>query len=194
MVCGIYVLYALGAWAMLARHDPELLAERLKASPVQEGQPGWDRALMIAMLVAGIGVLLVPGLDVVRFGWSEALPVPLEIAAMVLHIPGLLLVGWTMSTNTFLARVVKIDEERGHSVITTGPYAWVRHPMYLAVVVLLLAFPLALGSRWGLIPAGAMVAALVIRTALEDRALHRGLEGYASYARTTRYRLVPGIW
>jgi protein-S-isoprenylcysteine O-methyltransferase Ste14 len=194
VLCGIYALYAVSAVGMLARHDPALLAERLRASPVQQGQPGWDSALMIALIVVGVAVLAVPGLDVVRFGWSERLPVAVEVLALVAHVPAFLWIGWVMWTNTFLARVVKVDEARGHTVITTGPYAWVRHPMYVGVLVAVLAMPLALGSRWGVVPAVAMGALLVARTALEDRMLHRSLEGYAAYAEQTRYRLVPGLW
>lgn len=130
----------------------------------------------------------------VRFGWSEPFPVWLEIAAMVVHLPCFLLILFVMRENTYLSRVVKIDEKRGHEVITTGPYAIVRHPMYTAVITMVLAMPIALGSRWGLIPAATMVVLLLARTALEDRTLHQELTGYQDYAEKTRYRLIPGIW
>ena len=99
-----------------------------------------------------------------------------------------------MKENTYLSRVVKIDVERGHELITTGPYAFVRHPMYSAVIVMLLAFPIALGSWIALAPAVAMTLLWIVRTALEDRTLHQELADDPAYAQRTRYRLVPGIW
>lgn len=193
-VIGIYLAWAIGLVVFLLRHDPALLSERMKGSPVQAGQKGWDKVIMVGMVVVGIPLLLLPGFDVVRFGWSSRLPVWLELAAMVLHVPCLVGVSWVMKENTYLARVVKVDEARGHSVITTGPYAIVRHPMYACVLPLLLAMPVALGSRWTLIPAVLMGAMLVWRTALEDRTLHAELAGYPEYAAKTRFRLIPGVW
>lgn len=193
-VIAIYLLWAIALVVFLLRHDPALLAERMKGSPVQEGQKGWDKVVMVGMLVVGIALLLVPGFDVVRFGWSTRLPLWAEVTGMALHLPCLLGVMWVMRENTYLSRVVKIDEERGHSVITTGPYAIVRHPMYAFVLPLLLAMPLALGSRWGMVAGAAMGVLLVWRTALEDRTLHAELDGYPEYAKETRYRLVPGVW
>lgn len=193
-VIGIWAAFAVAATVFLSRHDPALLAERLKPSPVQKEQTTWDKMLMLLFLLAGIGIYVVPGFDVVRFGWSEPLPLWIKILAVLVHAPGLLFIGWVMRENTYLSRVVKIDEERGHRVITTGPYALVRHPMYSAVIVLVFAVPLALGSRYGLIPAALTVALLTVRTWLEDRTLHAELPGYPEYARKTRYRLIPGIW
>lgn len=99
-----------------------------------------------------------------------------------------------MRENTYLSQVVKIDKERGHHVITTGPYALVRHPMYTVVIVLLFAVPVALGSRFALILAVFLTVLLIVRTCLEDRTLHIELEGYVEYANKTHYRLIPGIW
>lgn len=190
----VYLGYAIGIGLYLSRHDPALLAERLKASPVQQGQKGWDKVVMSVMVVAGLSLMIVPGLDVVRFGWSEPLPLWVRLAGLLVQVPAFFFVGLVMRENTFLARVVKIDAGRGHGVITTGPYALVRHPMYLAVLVIIVAMPLALGSRYGLIPALVMAALLVLRTGLEDRTLHHELAGYPEYAQKTRFRLIPGIW
>jgi protein-S-isoprenylcysteine O-methyltransferase Ste14 len=99
-----------------------------------------------------------------------------------------------MHANTYLAPVVKIDHEREQLVITDGPYAIVRHPMYSAIIVLVIAFPTALGSRFGLIPALLLVLLLVIRTIFEDRTLRTELPGYPEYTSVTRYRLIPGVW
>lgn len=191
---GIYVVYAVIMGIYLMRNDPALLAERLKASPVQADQAAWDKVLSVLMLIAGFGILLVPGFDVIRCHWSERLPSWVEITAMAVHLPCFVVVGWVMRENTFLSRVVKIDKARGHQVITSGPYAIVRHPMYTAVIVMVFAMPLALGSRYGLIPAAVMAALIVVRTVLEDRELYAELAGYSEYAQATRYRLVPGLW
>ena len=149
---------------------------------------------MLLMFIPGLGLYTIPGFDVVRFGWSEPLPVWIEITAMALHLPAFVFIGWVMRENTYLSRVEKIADERGQQVITTGPYALVRHPMYSAVIVLVCAVPVALGSRIGLIPAVFMVVLLMVRTYLEDRMLYKESPGYAEYTKITRYRLIPGTW
>jgi protein-S-isoprenylcysteine O-methyltransferase Ste14 len=118
----------------------------------------------------------------------------MRIAAFIIQIPCFIGLGWVMRENTYLAQVVKIDEQRGHHVITTGPYALVRHPMYTIVIILFFAVPVALGSRYALILAVFLILLLIIRTYLEDRTLHDELYGYAEYAKQTPYRLIPGIW
>jgi protein-S-isoprenylcysteine O-methyltransferase Ste14 len=99
-----------------------------------------------------------------------------------------------MATNRFYSRYVRIQTERGHTVVMTGPYRFVRHPGYVGIIVFMLASGLALGSLWALIPAGILVVILVVRTGLEDRTLQAELPGYKEYARHVRYRLVPGVW
>ncbi len=193
-VVGLWLGYAVAMTILLSRHDPALLSERLKASPVQKGQKTWDKVVMVLMLFVGFGLYIVPGFDVVRFGWSAPFPAWVEILAMSLHLPGFVFLAWVMRENTYLSRVVKIDQERGQQVITTGPYALVRHPMYSAVIIMVFAVPVALGSRFGLIPAALMVALLIVRTYFEDRTLHSELPGYSDYTDNTRYRLFPGIW
>lgn len=191
---GAWLTFVITMAVLLRRHDPALLAERMKSGPVQEGQKTWDKVLLSLMFLAGFGNYIIPGLDVMRFGWSEPFPVWIKALALAAHVPCFLFIGWVMYENTFLSPVVKIDDERGHQVITTGPYALVRHPMYSAIIILLFALPVALGSRFGLIPAALMAALLIVRTYLEDRTLHEELSGYPEYAKTTRYRLIPGIW
>ena len=149
---------------------------------------------MLLMFFTSFGIYIIPGFDVVRFGWSQPLPIWIKVIAMVLHLPGFLFLSWVMMTNTYLSPVVKIDSNRNHRVITDGPYAIVRHPMYTVVIVLIFAVPVALGSRFALIPALLMALIFIVRTQLEDRTLHRELTGYPEYANKTRYRLVPGIW
>jgi protein-S-isoprenylcysteine O-methyltransferase Ste14 len=162
--------------------------------PLHKDQKIWDKVIMLLFFIAGIGLYLVPGFDVVRYEWSESLPLWMKVLAMLVHLPCFVLLAWVMRENTYLSQVVKIDEERGHTVITTGPYALVRHPMYIVVFVLLFAVPVALGSRFALILAMFLTVLLIVRTYLEDRTLHAELEGYPEYAKKTPYRLIPGIW
>ena len=190
----LWTLFGVVITPYLMKRDPALLAERLKMVPLHKDQKVWDKVLMSLFFVAGISLYIIPGFDVVRYEWSDPLPVWLEISAMVLHLPCFVLLGWVMRENTFLAQVVKIDKERGHHVITTGPYALVRHPMYTVVIILLFAVPVALGSRFALILAVFLTILLIVRTYLEDRTLHTELDGYEEYAMKTRYRLLPGIW
>jgi len=96
--------------------------------------------------------------------------------------------------NTYLSRVVEVQEERGHKVITTGPYKIVRHPMYFAIIILYICHCLALGSLYALIPCTGVIITIVIRNSYEDKMLHEQLEGYKEYAQKTRYKLLPGIW
>ena len=190
----LWTCFVVSMTMYLSRHDPALLAERMKLVPLQEGQKGWDKVLMSLFLIAGLALYITPGFDVLRYQWSESLPVWMEATAMILHLPCFFLLAWVMRENTYLSQVVKIDDARGHKVITTGPYALVRHPMYTTVIVLLFAVPVALGSRFGLIPAVILTIILIVRTHFEDRSLHLELAGYPEYAKQTAYRLIPGIW
>ena len=194
VVIALWTVYDFTMTSYLLRHDPALLKERLRFVPIHQEQKSWDKVLMLMFFIAGIGLYLVPGFDVIRFGWSESLPMWMKVVGMVVQIPCFVLLGWVMRENTYLSQVVKIDEARGHQVITTGPYALVRHPMYTIVIVLLFAMPIALGSRYALILSVFLSVLLVVRTYLEDRTLHEELEGYVEYAEKTRYRLLPGIW
>jgi protein-S-isoprenylcysteine O-methyltransferase Ste14 len=194
VLVGIWTVFVVASAIFLSRHDPALLAERMKLMPLQKEQKLWDKMLMSLFFIAAIGLYIIPGFDVVRYEWSEPLPVWLEVFAMIVHPPCFLFLGWVMRENTYLSVVVKIDDKRGHQVITTGPYALVRHPMYTAMIVLLFAVPVALGSRFGLIPAAVLIVLLIVRTHFEDCTLHAELAGYREYAKQTHYRLIPGIW
>ena len=185
--------------AVLAAHplllipiNPELLAEREQGFR-GEGVKGWDRWL--AGLAAGMvfPMWVVAGLDL-RFGWTGAMPLALHLGGLLAHVLGYALFLWAMVSNAFFAEGVRIQEERGHTVATGGPYRYVRHPGYAGAVVAGLATPFLLGSLWTLIPAGISAALYVLRTALEDRTLREELPGYAEYAQRTGYRLLPGLW
>jgi len=178
----------------LLRYDPALLMERLKLVPLHKEQKPWDKGIMLLFLIASIGLYIIPGFDVLRYGWSESLPLWMRGIAMLIHLPCFVFLGWVMRENTYLSQVVKIDKQRGHHVITSGPYALVRHPMYTIMIILLFAVPVALGSRFALLPAVFLTLLLIVRTYFEDRALYTELDGYPEYTRQTVYRLIPGIW
>lgn len=172
-------------------HDPELLKDRLKFA--KKSAKGWDKVMIFVSMPFYILYLVIPGFDAVRYQWSHV-PVWAKVACFILLVVSFLWISWIMKENTFLSRFVEIQKERGHKVITTGPYKFVRHPMYIGAPIILICLPLALGSFYALIPAAFCVLYVVIRTYLEDKTLHKELEGYVEYAQRTKYRLIPGIW
>jgi len=170
--------------------NPELVVERARF----RGKRDLDRALAGVMALYGpAGICIVAGLDV-RFGWSPGIPLALLIAALAVMVLGSLLTTWAMASNRFFYGILRIAKDRGHTVATSGPYRYVRHPGYVGIIAFDLAMPLILGSLWALIPAGLTTCIIILRTALEDRALHEELEGYREYAQRVRYRLLPGVW
>lgn len=148
---------------------------------------------MLTGTIISIPFLILPGIDAVRYRWSQ-IAMPIKTAGFAAIIASFILIFYVMRENTYLSRVVEIQKDRGHKVITTGPYRYVRHPMYVGVIILLVSVPLALGSLWALVPGVALTIIIIIRTHLEDKTLHAELEGYKAYAGKVRYRLVPGIW
>jgi protein-S-isoprenylcysteine O-methyltransferase Ste14 len=175
---------------VLVTRNRELVAARLQ---LERGATQWDKVL--SALLAGLWVLalVVAGLDE-RWHWSPPLPASLHLAAVVLLVAGDLLLLWAMAVNRFFSKIVRIQRERGHWVVTNGPYRYLRHPGYVGWISMWAAIPLILGSLWALVPVGVAVAGMVVRTALEDRLLRAELEGYAEYAGRVRYRLLPGVW
>ena len=153
----------------------------------------FDKVIMPLIVVTFFLFPVVAGLDAGRFTWSHV-AWKAFFAGLPLYFLGFLLVPWTMIVNPYLEKTVRIQEERGHRVVKSGPYAVVRHPMYAGVILQSLAVPLLLGSLWSYVPVAATICLFVVRTALEDRTLRNELPGYADYAMSTRYRLLPGIW
>jgi protein-S-isoprenylcysteine O-methyltransferase Ste14 len=186
----LFFAASLGLYAWLRRRDPGLVAERQQAGP---GVERWDRVLMGLYTILLLTLPIVAGLDAARFGWS-APSLGVQILGWLLLVAGLAIVAWTMAANTYLSERVRIQEDRGHRVVTGGPYRYVRHPMYVGVILALLGAPLALASLWALIPGAACALLFVVRTALEDRTLREKLPGYRAYAGRVRYRLLPGVW
>jgi protein-S-isoprenylcysteine O-methyltransferase Ste14 len=193
-------LFALQAYALLwgvfligsaVASDPELVHERLHPGP------GARESLLVATLIAAgiwLSHLLVAGLDVGRMHWSDSVPRALQLTGFAGLAGSLALGQWASRANPFFSSVVRIQNERGHRVISTGPYRYVRHPGYASAVVMVLSSGLALGSWLSLAPSAFAIAALVIRTQFEERVLCECLPGYEAYARRVAYRLLPGVW
>ena len=187
---GSYVLVILTVGVWVTSKHPDVVNERGK---IAHNAKSWDKVLMTIYSVILLVLLAVAGLDAGRYGWS-AMPIALQIGGYLALLLAMALSYWAMAVNPFLSTVVRIQDDRGHYVVTSGPYRYVRHPMYSAILVMWPGIALELGSWLALIPAVVIVIVFVIRTALEDRTLQAELPGYAEYAQRTRYRLVPGVW
>ncbi len=182
--------FALGIW--LARTDPALLRARLSAR-FHRDQRLWDRVFMACAGAGYIAWLVLAGLDARRYRWSS---VPLWAQGFGALLIALCMVGaWLVfRTNSYAAPQVRIQAERGQTVVTTGPYRFVRHPMYAAAILYFLGVPLLLGSLWALLPVPLFVAAFAGRVIGEERLLLQALPGYDAYRHKVRFRLVPGLW
>ncbi len=185
----VYVIYL--AIMALFIHDRDLIKER---SQTPADAKAWDRKLIKVYGLCTLTTFFVSGLDIGRFNQTPHVPPLLQIIALSAGILSLGLISWAMRTNTFFSTVVRIQSDRGHHVINTGPYRYVRHPGYVAMIGSILATPLVLGSVWGLIPAALAAGIIVARTVAEDRTLQAELPGYAAYTRQVHYRLLPKIW
>jgi protein-S-isoprenylcysteine O-methyltransferase Ste14 len=187
---GVYVLALVVAAAILIPRSPEMVAAR---SEIRKDAKGWDKWLALVMAIfTWPGIVIVAGLDE-RYGWSSV-PVAAQIAGAAAFIAGYAQFLWAMISNVHFEMFVRIQHDRGHQVMTGGPYRIVRHPAYLGQVISLLGMPFFLDSLWTLIGVAGGIAVIIIRTAIEDRTLHAELEGYREFASRTRYRLLPGIW
>jgi len=171
--------------------DPGLVEERTQ---IKEGVKEWDKRItVIGSVLYPLAIFIVAGLDA-RHGWSPRVPLMLQVAALVAAAVGNLISIWATAVNRFYSRWVRIQKERGHVVISDGPYRYLRHPGYLGQIIFSLASTLALGSLWALIPGSLFAMLLVVRTALEDRTLQDELDGYKEYTQRVRHRLIPHIW
>jgi protein-S-isoprenylcysteine O-methyltransferase Ste14 len=153
----------------------------------------WDKILAPLVALGGGLIPLVVGLDEL-LNWSPAFSIRIKIIALAIILTGYIWGSYALIQNRFFSGMVRIQSDRGHQVITSGPYRWMRHPGYAGAICTYLATPLFLDSGWAFIPAVFLVIALVIRTSLEDKVLHVELEGYSEYADKVRYRLFPGVW
>ncbi len=174
----------------LRRVNPEVITARTTA---HKGTKRWDLFLLGILFPTMMAILILAALDDGRFHWFR---VPWWLCGIgyVLLILGFAGVTWALSVNKFFERTVRIQTDRGHTVVDTGPYAIVRHPGYVATCLVCAGMSLSLGSVWALIPASLSCGVLMVRTVWEDRTLQEELTGYKEYAQRVRYKLVPGVW
>jgi protein-S-isoprenylcysteine O-methyltransferase Ste14 len=179
VVAGLYLLCV----------NPEVVLARIR---FHRGTKGWDRILLCFLLPAVYALFLVAALDYARH-W---LPLSWWVCGIgyVLFLLGISIVTWAEAVNKFFEKTVRIQKDRGHKVIDTGPYALVRHPGYVGFMLFFVGSALCLGSMWALIPAVLASALLVLRTQWEDQTLQTELPGYQEYAKRVRYKLIPGVW
>jgi protein-S-isoprenylcysteine O-methyltransferase Ste14 len=175
---------------LLLRFNPELMAERL--NPPKGAKP-WDRAILSLLRITQLVRYILAGLDQ-RHGWTVGFPIAAQLTGLVVCVLSYALLAWAMTSNAFFSQIVRIQSERGHAVVTQGPYRYVRHPGYVGMILFEPAMSFLLASWWSLLASGLCSILIILRTALEDRTLQVELTGYVDYARQVRYRLIPGIW
>jgi protein-S-isoprenylcysteine O-methyltransferase Ste14 len=169
--------------------DRSLIRERLRPGP-----GGMDKALIYWGKLLMLATLLIAGWDVGRYHWSDTVPLGLQIVSLVGFSLGIGVMTWAMVVNRFFSSVVRLQKDRGHHLVTSGPYSVVRHPGYAGGIVSVPLFGLAVGSWLAALPMLAFSLLMLRRTVIEDRFLQENLEGYADYARRVRHRLLPGVW
>jgi protein-S-isoprenylcysteine O-methyltransferase Ste14 len=189
----VYLSIFMGASFLITLYllstDPALLERRLSGGPIAEKRPT-QKFIMLCTSIGFVALLVVPGFDH-RFGWSTV-PLSVVVAGEVLVAIGFFLIALVYRENTFTSATIEIAENQ--KVISTGPYAIVRHPMYASASLYLLGTPVALGSYWGLVPLAAMMPFLIWRLFDEERLLAKDLPGYTDYQKRVRHRLVPFLW
>ncbi len=186
---GLFVFSILTAGVYVGRKHPEIVNERGRRS---ENTKPFDKVFGALTIPLGLGAFAVAGLDH-RFDWS-IVPLWMQIVGFIGLLPSAFMPYWVMYVNAYAATTVRVETERGHHVVTDGPYRYVRHPMYITTIIGCLFDPFAFGSWWMAVPTATLAILFIWRTANEDRTLRAELPGYEEYARQTRYRLVPGLW
>ncbi len=184
----ILVSVGMGLWIALSI-DKGLAAERARPGPGGVDHFTWHFS-------TGFFALhwIIAPLDVGRFHWSDTIPFPFQLFGLIVFALFGGLTIWAVVVNRFFSPVVRLQEDRGHHLVTLGPYKFIRHPGYLGMVISVPASGLALGSWWAMLPAVGYALIILRRAAIEDRFLRRHLNGYDGYADAVRYRLLPGLW
>ena len=175
----------------VGRRNPALLARR--SAEDGAGAMRWEKLLVPLVSLAPMAMAVVAGLHW-RFGWPGQIGLGWGLAALGPVLAASAFVCWAMAENPFFSRTVRLQPELGHGVVAGGPYRFVRHPGYFGSLIANLGFPVLLGSAWACLPMVVGLAALVVRTRLEDAMLVKSLPGYAAYAAEVRHRLIPGLW
>jgi protein-S-isoprenylcysteine O-methyltransferase Ste14 len=190
----LFILVTVGASIVvslyLRRANPDVIAGRVNR---HRGTKSWDKVCAGLIIAAIILIVPIAALDDGRLHWLS-MPLWVCVLGYALLIAGIAGLTWAESVNKFFEPTVRIQTDRGHKVIDTGPYAIVRHPGYVSAFLLFIGMPLALGSFWALIPAVFACLVMIVRTVLEDRTLQNELPGYKEYAQRVKFRLIPGVW
>jgi protein-S-isoprenylcysteine O-methyltransferase Ste14 len=189
-VIAVWLAWFIVMDTIILRLNPSLMAERLHPP---KGAKSWDRAIVSILRLIQLARYVLAGLDQ-RFGWTGGFALSAQIGALIMCVLSYGLFGWAMATNLYFSQVVRIQAERGHTVVSNGPYHFVRHPGYVGALLFELSLGVLLASWWALFAGVLCVILFIIRTAFEDRTLQGELPGYADYANRVRYRLLPGIW
>ena len=189
---GVLAIHLIAHPLLLLPRNPELLVEREKGFLDKEVRH-WDKRL--TSLAGGLMMLtwVVAGLDY-RFQWTEELSLKYHLGGLLVTVLGYGIFMGAMTTNAFFSEGVRIQKERGHVVVTSGPYEYVRHPGYVGTILTSFGTPFLLGSLWAVVPAVVLAGVIVVRTGLEDRMLQEELAGYKEYAQQTQARLLPKVW
>jgi len=187
---GVFLGIVACAVSYLWRVNPEVVVAR---SSSHKGTKRWDKILVFFLLLSFYAIVPVAALDDGRFHWF---PVPWWACGIgyILFLAGMGIVTWAQAVNKFFEVMVRIQTDRGHKVIDTGPYAVVRHPGYVGGIPFSVGIALCLGSLWALLPAGAASLLMILRTQLEDQTLQAELAGYKEYTQRVRFKLIPGVW
>ena len=192
MAWAYMVILTASTVVLLVLGDREMLLVRANK---EKGAKTWDPFLAnMSFILFWPGSSVVAGLDYGRLHFSPPIPLPIRLIALFAFTFGLAFAVWAMLANKFFVKFVQIQTDREHTVITNGPYAYVRHPGYAGSFLAFIVLPVALGSLLALLPALAGLSLWIVRTYLEDRTLHKELDGYSQYASRVRWRLIPGIW
>jgi len=186
----LYIIFLLSVMIWGFRNSPDLLQER---SQLASNVKSWDRMINIFYTMLVVSLLVIAGLDTGRFRWSQ-MPAGFQAGGILGLVGTGWVIWWTIKENAFASRWARIQSDRGQVVVSSGPYHYVRHPMYSALIFLFPCVSLELGSWWGFLPAGLIVILFIGRTALEDHMLQDELPGYREYAARVPYRLIPRIW
>ncbi len=188
-----YVIMSTSIMAYLYFKNPALLAERFR-QPGTGGEKKWDEYFLLAMGLAFFAWVIIMPLDAKRYGWTSGFPAWLKVLGGIGLLVALFFLYRAFTDNPFLSPLVRIQRERGHKVITTGVYGFVRHPLYLGASLMFIGAPMLLGSMYGIVAGALMSLLLVFRIKGEEKMLISELEGYAEYTKKVKYRLIPFVW
>jgi protein-S-isoprenylcysteine O-methyltransferase Ste14 len=188
----LYLAGTGGTWIVVQRANPELIAERSKMR--RKDTKGFDKVFLAIFFPLAMIHPYVAGWDAGCAECSSAWPLWTVYPTVVLYLAASALIAWTLAVNRHAETSVRIQKDRGHTVIMHGPYRYVRHPMYVGIILMYIAFAVIWGSRWAMALSLLGVLLFIWRTFMEDRTLRRELEGYETFTTRTRYRLVPGLW